>query len=357
MASQPRLRRDRQAVADQRRPHAQCYARAGFTLVELLVVIAIIGILVALLLPAVQAAREAARRTQCANNLKQIGVALHEYHDTNRAFPSGCRSHFTGAQWYWGHSWIVAILPFAEQRPLYDQFDMVGVTSPQTGLIYQSSTVTYNIYNGKLVAGVSIPFIFCPSSPLDQYALRGTIVPGADGAASPTYTATTGAVDHATAVNKDGQTNEHRARGIQSQGGVLLPHRFTRVGDILDGTSTTIVVGEQSDWCYAANNAKCNCRSDYGHSFTMGTTPEAYTGEDRWFNTTTIRYAVNHKAWNSTGVGENYYACNRPIQSAHPGGAHVLLADGAVRLLNESLALQTLFDLVNRDDRHVVPQF
>ena len=76
----------------------------------------------------------------------------------------------------------------------------------------------------------------------------------------------------------------------------------------------------------------------------MGTTPESYIGsEDRWFNTTTVRYGVNHKAWNSTGVGEDYYACNRPIQSAHPGGAQVVLADGAVRFLGESLALADVF--------------
>jgi prepilin-type N-terminal cleavage/methylation domain-containing protein len=332
----------------------------GFTLVELLVVIAIIGILVALLLPAVQAAREAGRRMQCGNNLKQLGEALHNYHDTNLAFPSGCRSHQIAPGWVWGHAWPVAILPYSEQRPLYDQLDLTGSTCPskQTGLIYQSSTVTYNIYNGKLVAGVGIPFLFCPSSTLDPFVLKGTIVPGALGAAGPTYTATTGAVDHYTAVNKDGQTNQHRARGIQSRGGVLLPNQFLRIGDIADGTSNTVMLGEQSGWCFDASGTKVDCRSDYGHSFMMGTTPESYiNSEDRWFNTTTVRYGINHRAWNSTGVGDQYYGCNRPIQSAHPGGAQVLLSDGAVRFLGDSLALQTWFDLVNRNDAHPLPAF
>jgi prepilin-type processing-associated H-X9-DG protein len=81
----------------------------------------------------------------------------------------------------------------------------------------------------------------------------------------------------------------------------------------------------------------------------MGATPEAHW-DDRWFNTTTVRYRINHKAWNSSGVGEQYYGCNRPIQSAHPGGAHLLLADGSVSFFSESLELQTLFNLANGDD-------
>jgi prepilin-type N-terminal cleavage/methylation domain-containing protein len=340
-----------------RRPATRC--RAGFTLVELLVVIAIIGLLVALLLPAIQAARESGRRMQCGSHLKQLGIALQNYHDTNKSFPSACRSHQTNPGWVWGHTWIVAILPFCEQRPLHDQLDLIG--NPHTGLIYQTAgppAVTYNTYNGKLVAGVPLPFLFCPSSPVDEFVMRGTIVPGPQGAAAPAYTATTGAVDHSTAVNKDSQPNPHRARGIQSCGGVLLPYTFTRLRDVLDGTSMTVILGEQSDWCYDPSGGKHYCRSDYGHSFMMGTTPESYiSSEDRWFNTTTVRYGVNHKAWNSTGVGEDYYACNRPIQSAHPGGAYVVLSDGAVRFLNASLALQTFFDLVNRDDGRTPAQF
>jgi prepilin-type N-terminal cleavage/methylation domain-containing protein len=329
----------------------------GFTLVELLVVIAIIGILVALLLPAVQAAREAARRSQCANNLKQLGVAIHNYHDTYRRFPSGTRSHQTVPGWVWGHGWIVAILPYCEQGTLYDQLDMVGVTSPHTGLIYQSSTATHNIYNGQIVAGVTIPVIFCPSSPLNPMVMTGTTVPGPKGAASPTYTATTGAVSHRTAVNKDGQSNQHRARGIQSEGGVLVPHKFLSFRDVTDGAANTVLIAEQSDWCYDAGGTRADCRSDYGHSFMMGTTPEGYTGDDRWFNTTTVRYGVNHKAWNSTGIGEQFYGCNRPIQSIHPGGAQVALTDASVRFLGESLALQTFFDLVNRDDGNSLSSF
>ena len=100
--------------------------RCGFTLVELLVVIAIIGILIALLLPAVQAAREAARRLQCTNNLKQIGLAMHGYHDGLRSFPIGSPRAADG------FSWHAAILPFLEQKPLYDQLAPTGVIPPPT---------------------------------------------------------------------------------------------------------------------------------------------------------------------------------------------------------------------------------
>ena len=96
-------------------------ARRGFTLVELLVVIAIIGILIALLLPAVQAAREAARRAHCTNNFKQLGIALHNYHDTFRAFPSYSRLSASNASRTYSYAAFVAILPFIEQKPVYDQ--------------------------------------------------------------------------------------------------------------------------------------------------------------------------------------------------------------------------------------------
>jgi len=324
---------------------------SGFTLVELLVVIAIIGILIALLLPAVQAAREAARRVSCTNNLKQIGLGLLNYESTHKKFPSGSRSHRTTNEWIWGHSWAVAILPYCEQGPLYDQFDMVGVNSPHTGLIYRNTAgTTYNIDNGRLVAGVSIPYLFCPSSTLDPFVMRGTIVPGEKGAASPMYTAISGAIDHPTTVDKQSETNLHRARGLcDSSGGVLVGNACKGFRDITDGSSHTAMIGEQSDWCRTDTGTKVNCRSDYGHSFTMGATPKA-NFDDRWFNTTTVRYRINHKAWNSSGVGEQYYACNRPIQSAHPGGAHLLLADGSVNFFEESLELQTFFNLSNADD-------
>ena len=170
------------------------------------------------------------------------------------------------------------------------------------------------------------------------------------------YTATTGAIDHSSALNKS-NGGPHQARGIQSRGGVLVPHAFNNFSSVTDGSSNTILLGEQSDFCRDTSGTQIDCRSDSYHSFTMGTVPLAYTSDDRWFNTTTVRYPMNTKAWNLAGVGETYYGCNRPIQSAHPGGAQVLLTDGSVRFVVANLDLQTLFNLVNRNDGNPTSSF
>ena len=308
--------------------------RSGFTLVELLVVIAIIGILVALLLPAVQAAREAARRTQCMNNLKQVGLALQNVHDVTGAFPAGGLSSRPNnqGQWAWGFAWWVYILPYAEQGNVYDGLDHVGVASIQTGLVYTS----FNEANGRFLNGKVLKFMICPSSPTDKWALGTIAVPGSPGVQSPTYTGLNGATDSPSTINYDGETNPHRHICRQSAGGVFIAHRGINISEITDGTSNTLLVGEQSDFCRTATGGKVNCRSDYGHGFCMGTT---YAGENRWFNTTSVRYPINAKAWNQQGVGNDFYACNRPIQSAHSGGAMCLSADGSVRFWHSTLAL------------------
>jgi prepilin-type N-terminal cleavage/methylation domain-containing protein/prepilin-type processing-associated H-X9-DG protein len=342
-------------VGRRRSPAARRGPGRGFTLVELLVVIAIIGILIALLLPAVQAAREAARRAQCSNNLKQMGLALMTYNSAHGGFPSASRSHATTG-WIWGFAWGVPIMPFCEQTALYEQLDKTGVGSkhsgyPHTGLIYQGM----NEFNGRLLDGVLLNYMLCPSSPLPQLGLGGSVIPSR-GVISPMYTAITGAIDHRSAVNKDSQTYEHAARGIQSEGGILLPRKFTKFGEITDGSSNTLLLGEQSGWCYDALGNKVDCRSDYHHCFTMGATP-ADSIDDRWFNTTTVRYPINYRAWNTTGIGDQYYACNRPIQSAHSGGAQVVFGDGSVRFLYDETDLKTLFNLCNRDDGNVLGEF
>ena len=325
--------------------------RRGFTLVELLVVIAIIGVLVALLLPAVQSARESARVTQCRNNVRQQGLALHMYHDAHNLFPAATTHSPASA---YGFSWMVMILPFSENGNLYSQLDLTGANHASTGLIYGPNSAYpsgANMFNGNLVKGMFIPIYFCPSSPLSKWRMQTLTPPGPQGVLGPTYTAICGAVDHSSTLNRDGETNQHNGVGKLSYGGAMSLHKGWRIGDVLDGTSQTAIVGEQSDFCLTNTRQKVDCRSDYGHGWTMG----SHKSEFRTFNATSVRYPINSKNWNLTGVGEPYYALNRPIQAVHAGGAMVLFADGSVQLLRQQLALQTWFDLCNRDDGHSIP--
>ena len=170
--------------------------RRAFTLIELLVVIAIIAVLIALLLPAVQQAREAARVTQCRNNLKQLGLALHNYESLHRHFPAGSLRSPQG--WY-GHSWLAAILPFMEQGNLYKQFDFLGISHPSTGLIYGPNAAYpagANMVNGNLVSGRNIEIFVCPSSPITKWVFTTLFPPGPAGVITPSYTAIGGAIDH-----------------------------------------------------------------------------------------------------------------------------------------------------------------
>lgn len=322
-------------------------------MIELLVVIAIIAVLIALLLPAVQQAREAARRAQCKNNLKQFGLALQNYHDGSKMFAAGGMSSRGVGVYAWGHGWGISLLPFIESSSLSKKFDYRGVSStltPHTGLIYTGT----NIENGQLLSGVHIPVFRCPSSVTNDMGLLGQAIPAA-GAQSPTYAAITGAIDHPTVINYDGNANPDASTGRQSLGGVLLPFSGKRIGDVTDGTSNTIMLGEQSDLCRDAAGAPRDCRSDHSHSIAMGVT----YADTRWFNCSTVRYPINHKSNTSTGVDNStlFYGANNPIQAAHVGGAHALMCDGTVRFLSQSLQLQTLYNLSNRNDRNPIGEF
>ncbi len=307
----------------------------GFTLVELLVVIAIIGVLIALLLPAVQAARESARRTQCSNNLRQIGLALHTYENAAKAFPTGGLYAAGG----YGHSWWVRILPNVEQGNVYNQFDFLGAS---TGWLGSGG----NVKNRELLRGKIFPWMFCPSSTL---AKQGLDFPEHDYAKimSATYVGIAGSSDHPTVKSKNPVQG---VDGKISSGGVLMVLETVRVGDISDGTSNTLAVGEQSDFCINDKGEPEDCRSDCYHGFPMG------PGNDGWqriFNTTTVMHRINEKSMNALGVPGNC-GPNRAIQSVHSGGAQVLLCDSSVRFLAETIPIQTLYNLANRDDGNVI---
>jgi len=319
----------------------------GFTLVELLVVIAIIGLLIALLLPAVQMAREAARRSQCLNNLKQLGLALENYEGTFKVFPPGGLSTAAGN---FGHTWLVRVMPYIEEESVYNEFDQVGAV---TGLLYSNSQ-PWSRLNRDLLRGQRFPWMFCPSSSLDQLVLTGY---GSESpnVMSPTYVGISGARDHSSTRDK----NAAGAPGYISWGGVLVAESFSTttttagqgmaisIASIRDGTSKTIMVGEQSGWCIDSNGAKVDCRSDCGYGFTTGV-----SRNDTWerqYNLTCVIHPVGEFSYLAYGVAGDC-GPNRPLQSAHPGGAQVLMADASARFLSSSTDLQILYNLANRDD-------
>ena len=326
----------------------------GFTLVELLVVIAIIGILIGMLLPAVQQVREAARRISCANNMRQAALSLHNFASAHMNFPPGNEPAIrANGSVTWGHSFWVHSLSFAEQTNLRDRyhFDESGWTGGST-----ATKPNYIALNS-----LTVEYLICPSSPLPLFpepmmpqnviaGTNNTPVPAAG--MKPCYTGIAGSIN---SPQLHPQTNAPYGDegGLISKAGMLINDEGIGFGDIVDGTTNTIMIGEQSD--FLVNNTDgtlVEVRSDGNHGFNLGAIRR---DNDRIFNLTVLAHPINHKDFidvESTGGGGNL-GPNRPLVSAHPGGVNVAMADGSVQYLNESLALNVLFDLADRNDGNV----
>ncbi len=334
-------------------------SRRGFTLIELLVVIAIIAILIALLLPAVQQAREAARRTQCKNNLKQIGLALHNYHDVFNSFPIGNRtSTWEGG---WGGSFWMALLPYIDQAPLYNQMTFNGQSYGYTG------QGTGNTVNGPLVRGMRMNFILCPSSPLEPMGDTG----GGIITTKSQYVGISGAVDDDLTVNPNGFINSTSSpqfnsnnccsctpQGIHARGGVLLVVKTINFKDMADGSSNIIAIGEQSDFAKNAlgQDVQINCQ----HGWMMGTASNDITYSERHFNLTSVRYqpnAVKQIGGTSLQGVCNNDGANNGLFSPHEGGVQVLLCDGSSRFVGENIDLSTLKRVCTRNDGQVTGEW
>ncbi|MCA9089903.1 MAG: DUF1559 domain-containing protein [Planctomycetaceae bacterium] len=336
-------------------------SRRGFTLIELLVVIAIIAILIALLLPAVQQAREAARRTQCKNNLKQLGLALSNYHDTFTRFPFGVRSQ-SGT----GPSWMVGILPYVDQQALYNQFDMNAPQNGEAGL--PATTPPASPRTGQLLNGIITSVYRCPSSPLPEQETLGTY-----SLQRTSYVGIAGATDHngfpatkqAACCITDGNSGQISATGV------LFPNGVAQMRDLSDGSSNTMTIGEASDYALDASGAKKRVDGSNGAAWFSGTStigiPPSYSSAVTGpgfpplpfalpaFNITTIRYAPNC-SYTNAGVHQARGA-NNPLTSAHTGGVQVALADGAVRFISDNLDIEIIKRLATRDDGQVVGEF
>jgi prepilin-type N-terminal cleavage/methylation domain-containing protein/prepilin-type processing-associated H-X9-DG protein len=283
---------------------------AAFTLVELLVVIAIIGILVGLLLPAVQAAREAARRMQCTNNLKQLGLAMHMYHDTHKSFPpalvetdlnrDGVNEHV--GHWAWGS----LILPFVEQSALHNQLGP-GRNTP----VSQTQFLR-----------VPLPLMRCPSDPGETKAAPQRLGSGGTVADLGDLARANYAVVHNDAFT---------ASDINGCRGMFMRNHSFRLRDLTDGTSNQFMVGERDSVrdhyaavFYAiskgANNANPTVSAPGNNPFT----PNGYFGV-YGAATTPLNSIVPHSSANSG------------FSSQHTGGVNFVLADGSVRFVSENI--------------------
>jgi prepilin-type N-terminal cleavage/methylation domain-containing protein len=334
----------------------------GFTLIELLVVIAIIAILIALLLPAVQQAREAARRTACRNNLKQLGLALHNYHDNFSSFPLGGyyqpKPLGQGVLPASGPSFFVALLPYLDQGPLYNKFNTSAggsgdLTAPVGGP------------NGPVVNGVKLPILFCPSSPVPDRGAAGGFQ-----TMMPSYVGISGA-----APNGPGGFTETRIAtftgtcggytGQMSWGGALVANAIVRLRDFTDGASNVAMIGECSDFVLDSNGNKLRVDGGQPSGWTFSTASAGTQGTyrnpvtmavTRCWNLTTILHQVGiRNVPTTTNCFSNFP--NRPLLSAHVGGAHVLLGDGAVRFVGDNMDVLTVKRLATRDDGATLGEF
>jgi len=280
--------------------------RCGFTLVELLVVIAIIGMLIALLLPAVQAARESARRCSCCNNLKQVGLAAHMHHDTYKCLPAGWDGYDTSSRPFalgspgWG--WAARILPFVEQANV--EKNLINFKLPVTDPANAQARL------------LTIKTFRCPSDTGKDTFLNVDEESGA------------GTLDFATAnyIGVWGTTDTHECgelpAGTQcTSDGTFFHNSATRFADILDGLSQTFIVGER------------NSRLDY--STWVGIDPVNDCSPGRLVGTAS--YPPNSQASDTHN-----------FSSEHPSGTHFLLADGSVRIISDTIETAAYHALCTR---------
>jgi len=314
--------------------------RVGFTLVELLVVIAIIGVLVALLLPAVQQAREAARRMQCINHLKQLGLALHNYHDTYNTLPMASNPQVgSGATMQRGVSWITRILPMLEQSSIYDQMVFAGDSTMQDG-----PSPNFPLLNGLKLGG-----LYCPSSPLPEFVSRTSGSHGPVQFQVGNYVGITGSYFRGGTVDVVSPAPQHNAHGIAVYNGLLTPASPISTPSGLkhatDGTSNTMIVSEQSNYFRnIATGAQIDRRSS-GH---WGGVWSNGSGAGGWTqNLTTVRYPIGTNG----GAGNDQpFTVNVALISAHPGGVNMALADGSIRFLQETVNFNIMTALADRAD-------
>ncbi|WDI45014.1 DUF1559 domain-containing protein [Bremerella sp. P1] len=297
------------------------FGRSGFTLVELLVVIAIIGVLIALLLPAVQQAREAARRMQCTNNLKQLGLGLHNHHDTFGQFPMGYefRSGFTDGDPTWG--WGAFLMPFIEQETIYDALDP------------KNQTLANAVGNANDLAVLKTPLdVFrCPSDTgpdlNDQRKLAG------EATALSNYI---GSNSSDLAARNDGIPGSNYGAD-----GIFWENSDCNFADVTDGTSNTFAIGERS---WNMNRRNGTGKANYHAGNVYGVEGRLVVGGSP-VSTKTL-YSVLGGTVRTINYARNDAYEHSSFSSLHPGGVQFLFCDGSVQFIPDTVQ----FDSDNTPD-------
>ena len=333
--------------------------RRGFTLVELLVVIAIIGILVALLLPAIQAAREASRRSQCSNNMKQLALGIQNYHDSYQCIPPGVLAPNPAWQDKKA-SWILRITPFiGEGEAAFEQVNFSG--TDWTGQDKSDR-------NAWLKDQLRVQALYCPSNPLPRTRQEGTRadtqsatppapatinVQIADYAGiAGTYYAVSDMTSAPTPNSGANYGGRSTFNGVMASVANVQPRSVT-FASILDGTSSTACIGEESSPYIDASGNKIDGRAG---NWAGGAWSNGNGGDnDWWLNVTIVAYPIN---WN--GPANNFqpgYQRHTIIRSSHPGGALVAMSDASVRFLSDATDFRTFTCICDRGDGQVLPAF
>jgi prepilin-type N-terminal cleavage/methylation domain-containing protein/prepilin-type processing-associated H-X9-DG protein len=278
----------------------------AFTLIELLVVIAIIAVLIGLLLPAVQKVREAANRIKCSNNLKQMGLALHNYVDSYGCFPPGYAAKDVNPGWGWG----AFLLPFLEQAPLY------GTLGVPTKIFGNGQNPALPVTNTSPLTQLPLSLFRCPSDGApDLNSVRLNF-------AMSNYRAVAGALDYAIFTPN------------QDTGGVLYQNSKIRITDITDGTSNTLALGE------------CIFDTVTGKRAAIWPGMSGLRDGAVWISD--VMWWVDDSSADINGSAPQAFS------SRHPSGAFFVFCDGSVRFFTEGGNVQNLKWLAGRNDGHIV---